>query len=806
MDLNYGGHTRIECANQTADAIAALLYYFAEPEPFVYSLVDYLLLLSFEESMITIDFEPQQGARRCVLKTMSDQEIAFRGLVDGTRRDTTVERHSWAALEKWGVYFTIKKWTEIEGPPSDTLLQEIDSRLQSHFPASYNGICHLILEFCGRESREDTAITAYEPAAIRDEITNHYLERFRAAYWNRVIAPFSLPASTLRTVSPVSNDGTDDHLPLNLFALVRYLPETTYEREVKQENGSLRRNYAMRLMLADSQVDWLSARSGKSRDEIVRIFRQPGDQARYWPADIVFRSGTVYSGVKAEDRKSRATGPRDPDEEDRDRLEDEFYAAFGPEARIVYFPIHVGGTPWITLYSLSSAERAMDWMHFLHLYRQVIPRIAEQLREFARQAFIQALEEAIQVPIREQAKWSTKQIDQINRSWRETSLVFPFPVPQIQRLATDSHNAGVQKSAFTIGDAAYEIGFTDAHPYFPSDVDFGQLTEAIKSDLTGRIRNEIVSRYERRMLQLYGVLDLAHELKNAILETHWDELRKELVITPIEELFRSDYPVRLRRGLSHMLWPAALVGLVSNLGKIDLIGDELESFRETHLENGNAFRYDAWNVQERYRESVRYLTKYLARLKWPAHHPMSIREYVGPAPLDQAVAYSKLDDLLLHAEEIPDALLELHKLDFPPLKDGIIETQGTRFAVASLLSEPIRNAAAAMMSNTGRSVPSPTLIWSVHAQEHEVTVWIANTFPSDARVDALLWSTSIELVNALGRMLGIGSVDAPRAVNALHDDIQLIVTVVHLRPDRLGYGPNHTRTVENPSPRTPFLP
>src|SRR5687767_2989271 len=96
----HARNTITECVNQTADAIAALLYYFAAPERFVYSLVDYLLLLSFEESMISIDFQTGQGKRN-VLRTMTEEELKFRGLPSaaspnsriGSRRK--IEQHQW---------------------------------------------------------------------------------------------------------------------------------------------------------------------------------------------------------------------------------------------------------------------------------------------------------------------------------------------------------------------------------------------------------------------------------------------------------------------------------------------------------------------------------------------------------------------------------------------------------------------------------------------------------------------------------------------------------------------------------------
>jgi hypothetical protein len=791
----HAPNTRIECVNQTADAIAALLYYFAQPEPLVYSLVDYLLLLSFEESMITIDFRTNQGETR-ILQTMSEKQLELRGLshpppgslMHPADTGDVPERHQWEDLEEDGITFTITIWPAERLAKSENFLQLVGDRLRTHYPDHYEHVRRLIRQFCEIGPRESADFPNDVPEASLRALTSAPLEQFRTTYWNQVISALNHPDSALNTIGGATGDGLSPP-PLNLFALVRYRPDTGYERTVRGVNGaSLTVKYAMRLMLADAQIDWLETRTGTPRDEIVRLFSRADGQERYWPADIVFRSGTIYSGVFATppDGTDEVEIPLDADGEARRRLESDLYAAFGDGARLVYFPIHVGGTPWIALYSLYSPAHNTDWMHFLHLYRQVIPRIAVQLRYFAREAFLLALEKAVQAPVREQVKWSSQLIEQINESWRATSLIFPFPGPQVQAIGADRQGA-VDGVEFEIGDTRYEVSFTNAHPYFPFQVDFGQLTDDIKAELTRRIRTEIVARYRRRVLQLHGVLNLAHELKNAILETQWAELRMELEKTPPEELFRGDYPKRLRRGLSHMLWPAALVGLVSKLGKVDLMGDEVETMRRNYLDPLEGFRYEDPQVRNEYRESVRYLAKYLAGLKSPKN-PVVIREYAGQKPLARAVCDHPLEELLSPREESSDDILVLNKLLFQPMARGKDETEGTRFAVASLLSEPIRNAVSAILSATGRRVQEPTLIWSVQAEEREVTVSIANTFPrrDEGQADAFLQSTSIELVNALGRMLGIGAVDPPRAFEAPLDGIQLVVTVVHLHPDRLG--------------------
>lgn len=758
----------------TADAVDALLYYYASPEPFTFSLADYLLLLYFEETCLTVTFA---GADEPVLQTTSNKDLAYRGI---DLRNDHRPSHTWQGMQEQGITFTITSLNDAADFPEQNLLVALFEEISVRRKQSYKAAKTLIQEFCLRRGSQSAATPP--AASIQPAAVNAHLSHFQGRYWNRLMREFGLRLSALNLLKEATLP--DGAVPLNLFTVVRYRPSTGYMRRASCGLKPLELNYAARILLDPAQAEWAAMRLGRHEADVRAELEAPLGEHSRWVADTVFQSGSLFCGADASTArrgKIPLDNPGDPADRTRHAIETALYGSLGSKLKIVYYPIHVGGTPWLALYSFASPD---SWEHYLHIYRQIIPYIGVRVRRDAQLAFVDRLQFAVEQPIRDHPSWTPSLLEEINAEWLRTALVFPFPAPRVVPLergqATDPSR---EKGMFAIGDMSYEIQFPPDAVFFPLQVDFGQLTDELRTELAGRIKQAIVTHYTRRSLQLHGIFNLGHELKNAIFETGWSRLQQDVEKHTPEELLEGDFFDRLKRGLSHMLWPASLVGLTATLGKAELLEGSPEKLRLSYLDAAEGFQYGE-PILEQYRQSVRYLVNYVAALRFNSNRPFSIVEWPEEFPIDQDITDRSLLTLARDWKMAPpgQGALDIAAIRFPPIVQGQARGEAMRFAVASLLSEPVRNAAKALTDDSGRS-SLPVLIWSVTAMEDEIRVCIANTLPESTTPD---WKfTSGRLVNALGRMLGIGSVDVPVELPT-KDALKLVSTVIHLHPNRLG--------------------
>jgi len=109
-------------------------------------------------------------------------------------------------------------------------------------------------------------------------------------------------------------------------------------------------------------------------------------------------------------------------------------------------PCAVGGFPWAVIYSECPSPA---WLHGYHLYRDVLPRLLEDIRGQARNAYLSALIGTTDAEFSRENP-STRFL---RERWEDVSRSFPFSVPQLpEELASEGDGpdvfaTGLQRSA-----------------------------------------------------------------------------------------------------------------------------------------------------------------------------------------------------------------------------------------------------------------------------------------------------------------------------------------------------------------------
>lgn len=118
--------------------------------------------------------------------------------------------------------------------------------------------------------------------------------------------------------------------------------------------------------------------------------------------------------------------PRQPEFEDLSLYGGHLQVGFEDGEYAVAIPIHVGGTAWLVV-TLFPAAGFSGWRQVLRFYSLALPRLAEDVRTIAQDAFL----DAIRLVLRIHAPWTTGRawsLEQLNDRLFQLSMVFPYPV------------------------------------------------------------------------------------------------------------------------------------------------------------------------------------------------------------------------------------------------------------------------------------------------------------------------------------------------------------------------------------------
>lgn len=191
--------------------------------------------------------------------------------------------------------------------------------------------------------------------------------------------------------------------------------------------------YTARVFLTPGQVQ---ERDGLSWSDVKQLL--PLCQAERSVADTPLTSGIIDFGFIDERRSTEGVSrehyqKHGPSVAERKSIETIIYGEGADKESIFYVPIHIGGLPWVTLFSFhvesregSPGESRLEllWNRF-HIYRDLVPIIAEKASQAIVQAFVDALAETGREHLSQLAD-RDRFAREVTAGWREVCAAFPY--------------------------------------------------------------------------------------------------------------------------------------------------------------------------------------------------------------------------------------------------------------------------------------------------------------------------------------------------------------------------------------------
>jgi hypothetical protein len=486
-NLSHVNRTRIELIR---DALVGTAYHLARPDLFLYPFVDLLLMLFQRPVVISIwrdgdlffsSFADAYHRTRYEIKFPSDPQLRIQ------------------LLKSPDYVVTVHKLSDDHASFDANLCSELNFLLRmNRWPGGNASDFYKVLQESLNSYGDDPpiarvgAVTSRLPAsticyAEMLEMVDPMRTALDEALSDAIESPF------LRTARS-GNQGQSANVP-DVFAALRTVPCSDL-----RYNGSF--NFTAGLLLSKSQREGIRKRlnlaeSDSSLDEMEQCL---GLNSRSC-ADGLFCSGVVDFSSKAGRPGWDVAG----DAPDKRRVEVEklVYRQLwrSEQASLFYVPIHVGGTPWLALFTHSSEDPHEDeasWRHNYRFYRDVIPTLAHRIRTSAKEAYLQKLTKKFTESLK---PWNIEKhavAQNISRTWARLAQAYPFPLvelsphedmpPPAMKSSTGSFVLPV------LGRGAFTAAIRD-NPFFHKQVAYGivlplevrQALEAASRSLSGTI-------------------------------------------------------------------------------------------------------------------------------------------------------------------------------------------------------------------------------------------------------------------------------------------------------------------------------
>jgi len=313
---------------------------------------------------------------------------------------------------------------------------------------------------------------------------------------------------------------------VNLFAVVKWTAPGL-ERVVAPLSGShgnVLYPYSAQILLTPQQQLWVDSNAGEGAWRTIERPLADGSRAI---ADSPLTSGVIdfslpqeRESTRGRDCASRPSSSTEETEKDgRRALEDRLYPKIaGGQYQVFYVPVHVGGSPWLALYTFRQPGRR-EWRSLYHFYRDLVPYIAGSVRTVAQEAYADCLAGLVERALKEHRR-ADGLIEVINERWSEAHLFYPFPQLHLER--SDNRSSSPFRTGLPLPDGTQcAIVAGERHAAFVQQVNFGDLNVAI---VAKRLAQAIdVARAELRERLVQSLTYPAHELSN-LFSKHYKDI------------------------------------------------------------------------------------------------------------------------------------------------------------------------------------------------------------------------------------------------------------------------------------------
>ncbi len=192
--------------------------------------------------------------------------------------------------------------------------------------------------------------------------------------------------------------------------------------------------YTAKILLSKNQAnilqDWMEYKCNKCRKNckvknganIVDVLEAPLSKNARAIADLVFCSGIVEFGREPSEEIWDTYKKNSEMDENRQWVENCIY----PSGYIYYVPIHVGGHPWLALFTFSSGKDR--WLYNYTFYRDIVSIVATKLRLKALDEYISQIGAIFRDEIKKGLSSKLDFIQRINKKLKSLARIYPFPL------------------------------------------------------------------------------------------------------------------------------------------------------------------------------------------------------------------------------------------------------------------------------------------------------------------------------------------------------------------------------------------
>jgi len=234
--------------------------------------------------------------------------------------------------------------------------------------------------------------------------------------------------------------------------------------------------------------------------------------------DSVYYSGCVDFGLMGKTGEAGQWRDRGGAGEDilRREVEKCVYGVLtrGNRSRIMYVPIHVGGSPWISLFTFTRADDESTWDDNYCFYRDIISKLSDRIRSAVQATYIKALVN----DLRDAVDRRNDIVGEIDGNWGVASQIFPFRRHRLTQCTAS------MPGALRLPRGIHAVLSEEDNPFCNAQIDYGhirleRLRDGLSKELKLMERIELLANEgvrNRRTSQAHTLINISLELTGAI--------------------------------------------------------------------------------------------------------------------------------------------------------------------------------------------------------------------------------------------------------------------------------------------------
>lgn len=150
----------------------------------------------------------------------------------------------------------------------------------------------------------------------------------------------------------------------------------------------------------------------------------------------------------------------------------------GRQSQIMYVPIHIGGVPWLSLFTLIHVRDQSAWDDTYCFYRDLIAKLSDRLRLGAQNAYLDTLMAEFKKCMQ---LFPTELFSAVNKKWLQVSQVYPYSSFSLQPTAPSNR-------AISMLRGVYADLKEMPNPFCSSQLNYGQFQPELLYD---RLQQEL---------------------------------------------------------------------------------------------------------------------------------------------------------------------------------------------------------------------------------------------------------------------------------------------------------------------------